>query len=207
MNRVTPFPASQSAWRSTRRSWFFPKILPILTAGAVFLIDLDTPNGIADGFLYVSAVLVCAWAPAANYAIYMALGLMFPMILGFVLSPDSASMEVAAATRCVALVGIWLAAIAVRRKVRERDSTMAALQQQLQDTERAAEQEREALSDWLRQDVGAELTMVDWRLNHLSHHLRRGVALQSEALVLRRAIQRASHSVYGKMIRLREAGH
>jgi hypothetical protein len=205
MNRVAPFPASPRAWRPPRAAWFSPKILPILTAGAVFVIDLNTPNGIADGFLYVSAVLVCVWAPAANYAIYTALGLMFPMILGFILSPDGASMEMAAATRCVALVGIWFAAIAVWRKVRERNSTLAALQQQLRDIERAAEQERESLSDWLRQDVGPELTMVDWRLNHLSHHVRRGVALQSEALMLRRAIQRASHSVHGKMIRLREA--
>jgi Flp pilus assembly CpaF family ATPase len=35
---------------------------------------------------------------------------------------------------------------------------------------------------------------------------RRGVELQSEALILRRAIQRASQSVHGKMIQLREAG-
>jgi hypothetical protein len=33
--------------------------LPILVAGAAFLIDINTPDGVADGFLYVAAVLVC----------------------------------------------------------------------------------------------------------------------------------------------------
>jgi hypothetical protein len=185
-----------------------PSILPILTAAAAFLVDLNTPNGVADGSLYVSAVLVCVWAPAAHYAIYTALGVMLPMILGFILSPDGASIEVAALTRGVALSLIWLVAIAVWRKVRERDSTLATLQRQLEDVERAAEHERMALSDWLSQDVSPELTMVGWRLNHLSHQTtRRRVEVQSEARILRRAIQRASHSVYGKMIRLREAAN
>lgn len=174
-------------------------------AFAAFVIDIKTPNGVMDGFLYISAVLVCVWVPAAHAALYTALGLTLPMILGFVLSPIGASMEVAVVDRFVALGMIWLAAYAVWRKARERDSTLAALQQKLRGVERAAEKERMALSDWLRQDVSLELTMVDWRLNQLSHQIRRGVELQSEALILRRAIQRASQSVYGKMIRLREA--
>ncbi|HEX9382656.1 MAG TPA: hypothetical protein VF908_04600 [Gemmatimonadaceae bacterium] len=53
----------------------------------------------------------------------------------------------------------------------------------------------------LRQDISLELAMVDWRLNHLAHR-RRAVEVKSEALLLRRAIQRANHSVYGKVIRL-----
>ena len=175
-------------------------------AFAAFVIDVKTPNGMMDGLLYISAVLICVWVPAAHAALYTALGLTFPMILGFVLSPMGASMEVAVVNRCVAFGMIWLAAIAVWSNARKRDSTLAALQQQLRGVERAAEEERMALSDWLRQDVSLELTMVDWRLNHLSHQIRRGVELQSEALILRRAIQRASQSVYGKMNRLREAG-
>jgi hypothetical protein len=206
MDRMALFHESPSAWRLPFAAWLSPKFLPILTAAAAFLIDLNTPNGIADGFLYVAAVLVCVWAPAAHYAIYTAFGLMLPMILGFVLSPDGTSAEVAAITRCVALTLIWLVAIAVWRKARERDSTLAAMQQQLRDVERAAEEERMALCDWLCRDLRPELTMMDWRLNHLSHQPRRGSHVQSEALVIRRAIQRASQSVYGKMIRLREAG-
>jgi hypothetical protein len=205
MHNAALFPESNSARRSPVAACWSHRFLPILTAAAAFLIDLNTPNGIADGFLYVAAVLVCVWAPAAHYAIYTALGLMLPMILGFVWSPDGASVEVAAITRCVALTLIWLVAIAVWRKARERDSTLRALQQQLQDVEHAAELERMALSDWLCRDLRPELTMVDWRLNYLSRQRRRGAEVQSEALVLRRAIRRASESVYGKMIRLREA--
>jgi hypothetical protein len=207
MDRVVPFPSTPSALFPPRavklRSTAF---LPLLTALAAFVIDVRTRNGVVDGFLYVSAVLVCVWIPAANAALYTALGLTLPMILGFVLSPSGASLEVAMVNRCAALGMIWLAAIAVWRNARQRDSTLADWQQRLRVVEHAAEEERVALCDWLRQDVSLELTMVDWRLNHLSHQIRRGVELQSEALILRRAIQRASRSVYGKMIRLREAG-
>ena len=179
--------------------------LPLLAAVAAFLIDINTPNGVLDGFLYVSAVLVCVWVPAAGAALYTALGLMLPMILGFALSPIGVSVEVALANRGVAVGTIWLAAIAVWRNARERDSTRAALQE-LRGVARAAQVERLALSDWLHQDVSLELTIVDWRLGHLSRQVCRGVELQSEALLLRRAIQRASHSVNWRMLRLREAG-
>jgi hypothetical protein len=74
----------------------YSKILvPILVAIAAFLIDINTPNGVVDGFLYVSAVLVCAWIPTTNAALDTALGLMLPMILGFALSPDGVTAEVA----------------------------------------------------------------------------------------------------------------
>jgi|SRR5580698_1763799 hypothetical protein len=180
--------------------------LPTLTALAAFLIDVKTPNGMMDGFLYVSAVLVCVWVPDPRTALHTAFGLMLPMCLGFLLSPSGASLEVALANRCVAVGTTWLAAIAVWRNAREKDVTLAALHRELQGLARAAEAERAALSEWLRQEVSLELTMVDWRLNHLAHQVRRGAALQSEALLLRRAIQRASQSIHGKMLRLGEGG-
>ncbi len=207
MDRVISFPSTPSGLFPPRAVWFCPKaFLPPLIAFAAFLVDVKTPNGVVDGSLYVAAVLICVWVPAANAALYTALGLMLPMILGFALSPIGASLEVAVVNRCVASTIIWLAAIAVWRNARERDSTLTALQQQLRGVARAAEEERMTLSDWLRQDVSLELTMVDWRLKYLSHQMRRGVELQSEALILRRAIQRASQSVHGKIFQLREAG-
>ncbi len=101
--------------------------LPILMTCAAFLIDLDTPNGLLDGFLYVAAVLVCVWVPAVHVALYTALGLMLPMILGFALSPNGVALSMAVANRCVAMGTIWLAAIAVWRNAqsaRESESTL-----------------------------------------------------------------------------------
>jgi hypothetical protein len=207
MDKVAPLLSLPSALFPPRTAWIgSTAFLPLLMALVAFAIDVRTPNGVVDGFLYVSAVLVCVWVPAARASLYTALGLTLPMILGFILSPSGASLEMTLVNRWVALGLIWLAAIAVWRNARNRDSTLAALRQRLLLVERAAEEERMALCDWLRQDVSLELTMVDWRLNHLSHQIRRGVKLQSEALILRRAIQRASQSVDGKMTRLREAG-
>ena len=51
------------------RAW-----LPIVVAGVAFLIDLNTPDGVADGFLYVAAVLVCVWVPTTQAALYTASG-------------------------------------------------------------------------------------------------------------------------------------
>ena len=180
--------------------------LPVLVAGAAFLIDINTPDGVADGFLYVAGVLVCVWVPAAQAALYTAFGLMLPMTVGFVLSPTGVALQVAVANRGVAMGTIWLAAVAVWSNARLRESTLTALHQQRQSAERAACAERIALSDWLGQEIGVELTMVDWRLNHLSHRARRAEGLRTEALVLRRAIQRAHQSLHGKAMRLRNAG-
>ena len=96
MDRVVRFPSTATALSAPRVAWFSSKaFLPLLMGFAAFAIDLKTPNGVVDGFLYVLAVLVCVWVPAANAALYTALGLTLPMILGFPLSPVGASMEVA----------------------------------------------------------------------------------------------------------------
>jgi hypothetical protein len=111
---------------------------------------------------------------------------------------------VAVAYRGVAMGTIWLAALAVWSNARARESTLTALHQQQQAAERAAYEERVALSDWLGQEISVELVMVDWRLNHLSRRARRD-ELHSEALVLRRAVQRVHQSLHGKAMRLRAA--
>ena len=207
MNRVASDLSPPTAFFPPCVAWMgSATFLPLLMALVAFVIDVRTPNGMVDGFLYVAAVLVCMWVPVAHASLYTAVGLTLPMSLGFVLSPSGASLGVAVVNRCVALGLIWLAAIAVWRHARNRDATLAGLQQQLRLVEHAAAEERMALCDWLREDVSLELAMVDWRLNYLSQQIRRGVKLQSEALILRRAIQRASQSVYCKMTGLRELG-
>ena len=175
--------------------------LPIVVAGVAFLIDLNTPDGVADGFLYVAAVLVCVWVPTTQTALYTASGLMLPMALGFALSPNGVALEVAIANRGIAMGTIWLAAVVVWSNARGRESNLSALRQQQQSAERAARAERIALSDWLGQQIEVELAMVDWRLSHLSH---RAGGLRTEALVLRRAVQRAHQSLRGKAMLLRE---
>jgi hypothetical protein len=185
----------------------YPKAwLPILVASAAFLIDLNTPDGVADGFLYVAAVLVCVWVPTTQAALYTAFGSMLPMVLGFVSSPSGVALEVAVANRAVAMGTIWLAAVAVWNNARVRESTLSALDQQQQSAKRAVRAERIALSDWLGQEISVELAMVDWRLNHLSHGVRRGERLRTETLVLCRVVQRAHQSLHVKAMRLRDAG-
>jgi hypothetical protein len=64
-------------------------MLPIGIAGVSFLIDLETPDDIADGFFYIFAVVSCAWVPRVKAALYTACGLLLPMILGSCFSPPT----------------------------------------------------------------------------------------------------------------------
>ena len=74
MDRVISFPSTPSGLFPPRAVWFCSKaFLPPLIAFAAFLIDVNTANGLADGFLYVAAVLICVWVPAVNAVLYTAL--------------------------------------------------------------------------------------------------------------------------------------
>lgn len=210
MDRVSLFLPVPTALLLPCAPFSWPKTsLPILLAIAAFVIDINTPNGVLDGLLYVSAVLVCVWVPTANSPLYTALGLMLLMILGFAMSPSGIFVEVAVANRCVAIGLIWLAAFAVWRCVRsmrERDSILSALSKQLRAAELAACMERTALSEWIRTEISPELQILEWRLRCLPHRACRDFDLPSEALILHRAIRRASQCAQDKEARLRYDG-
>ena len=179
------------------------RLLPVLLAICSLVIDINTPHGMLDGLLYVSAVLVCVWLPATNLAFYTALGLMPLMILGFALSPRGVSVETAVANLCVAMVIVWLAAFAVSRAARATREREDELRRQLEAAERAAGEERAALSDWLHNVITPELQILDWRVNYLPMRAPRHADLRGETLILHRVIRRVSQSARAKEARLR----
>jgi hypothetical protein len=202
---------------STIRSNFKPSaagvrqrdLLPIWTAAAAFLIDIKTPNGVIDGFLYVLAVLTCVWVPRVHYAPCMALGLTLPMILGLELSPGDGSIRAAITNRLVGLLAVWLAAFVVWRNARataNRESVINELHRRVTAAERVSRGERIELATWLKREVGRELEIADWQLSHLPRCVRRSSEVRGEAVVLRRVIARAQQSVRGKTIQLHHAG-
>jgi hypothetical protein len=181
--------------------------LPIGAAVIAFLVDVHVPNGMLDGLLYVLAVLACHRVPNANAALYTAWGVMPPMILGLLLSPMGAPIWMAFTNRLMAIVIIWIAAFVVSRSVRAtstNESALVEIQRRLRGAEHFANDERTGLSDWLREEISLELSVIDWRLNRLSRAAGSQFDLKTEALLLRRAIQRTRHSVYGKELRLRD---
>ena len=142
-------------------------MLPVgITAGA-FLIDLETPDDIADGFFYIFAVVSCAWVPRVKAALYTALGSMLPTILGSFFSPPTAQGWAGPANRVLGSILMWLVALVVWRNarfVRDREHAMTQLEQLHGAAERAANAERVELSRWLHEGLAQILAAVGWSL-------------------------------------------
>lgn len=205
MDRISRFPM---AHLPPMREWSFapPAFFPIVLATVAFIFDVITPNGLLDGVLYVSAILVCVWLPSPKSALFTALGLMPLTMLGFALSPSGAATEFAVANRCVGVGIIWLAAIAVRRSVsstQDKQSALRDLEERLRATERTASQERSELSAWIRAEISPELQILEWRLHRLLYCTHQKGDLRAEAMILDRAIRRASKCVRAGEFRLR----
>jgi len=107
-------------------------MLPIGIAGVSFLIDLETPDDIADGFFYIFAVVSCAWVPRVKAALYTAFGLLLPMILGSCFSPPTTQGWAGPVNRVLGSILMWLVALVVwrnARSARERELAMNQLEQ------------------------------------------------------------------------------
>ena len=112
----------------------------------------------------------------------------------------------AVTNRGVAMVIIWVVALVVSRSVHARTTVelaLAEIQQRLRAAEHLVNNERTGLSNWC-EEISLELSVIDWRLSRFSRGAGRHFDLKTEALLLRRAIQRTRHSVYGKELRLRD---
>ncbi len=199
-------------WDAVRRRGIaLPRIiLPIGLAGTAFLIDLKTPGEIADGFFYIAAVLSCVWVPGVNSALYTALGLTLPMILGFFASPpDSASSSLwtVAANRVLGIILTWLVAFVVWRISclnQDRERTLTKLQELHDVEERAANAERAELSRWLHEGLAQELVAVGWGLDRLARQEQGVKEVQEEARELRAAINGALRTVHRRSVELRK---
>ena len=203
MDRISPFPMAHLP-PMRERSFARRASFPIVLATVAYIFDVITPNGLLDGVLYVSVILVCVWLPRPKSALFTALGLMPLTMLGFALSPSGAVTEFA--NRCVGVGIIWLAAIAVRRSVsstQDKQSALRDLEERLRAAERTASQERSELSAWIRAEIAPELQILEWRLHRLLYCTHQKGDLRDEAMILSRAIRRASKCVRAREFRLR----
>jgi membrane protein implicated in regulation of membrane protease activity len=170
--------------------------LVALVALAMFLLDVRTPNGLLDGFLYVFPVLMCCRIPDARAAPLLALALMPALFFGYWVSPMGSPAWIAVTNRVVAAAMIWLLALFVREFVSSRMHRTLDLSQREQQL-----RDRRGISRWLRDDVDLELQVMDWRLNRLQR-CADSPDLRTESLILRRAIARAREAVLSEAARL-----
>ncbi len=181
-------------------------MLPIGISAASFLIDLETPDDIADGFFYIFAVVSCAWVPRVKAALYTALGSMLPIILGSFVSPTAQGWA-GPANRALGAILMWLVALVVWRNARfarDRERAMIQLEQLHGAAERAANAERVELSRWLHEGLAQELAAVGWALDGLARHATDEAKVRSEAAELRLVVDSALRIVHRKAVALRE---
>jgi signal transduction histidine kinase len=188
---------------------FFPPqiILPLGIAAIAFLIDLLTPDDIADGFFYILAVVSCVWVPYANSALYTAFGLMLPMSLGFVVSPLAASPWTGIFNRVLGAMVMWLVAFVVWRNahlMRDRERAMAQLEELHFAAERGVNAERIELSRWLHEGLAQQLVAVGWSLDRIASRTLDEGKVQAEASELRTTINDALRTVHRKAVELRK---
>jgi signal transduction histidine kinase len=184
-----------------------PKIiLPLGIAITAFLIDLKTPDDIADGFFYILAVVSCVWVPYANSALYTAFGLMLPMTLGFFVSPLASPPWTGIFNRGLGAVVVWMVALVVWRNahlIRDRDRALTQLKQLHRAAESGAIAERIELSRWLHEGLAQQLVAVGWSLDRIASYALDERKIQAEAGELRTTINDALHTVHRKAVELR----
>lgn len=91
---------------STQRFWF---TLGMLLTG-IFLIDLLTPLGVADGVLYIAAVLFSLGQRNSRLVLRVASGCSVLTVVGYGISPDGGEWWIAIWNRVFALFAIWTTA-------------------------------------------------------------------------------------------------
>lgn len=181
-------------------------LTPVALSGVAFAVDVATPHGVIDGFLYVLAVLTCVWVPNVAAAPYTAFGLMPTMVLGYVLSPMGVPVPVAIVNMLVGAVTVWIAAVIVRQRARssqEREELLVQIRNLQRKSVNDADAERAEVSRWLHEGIGQELAAIGWGLDSIVRRAADDQQMRAEARQLRIAVDAAQRTIHGRAAYLR----
>lgn len=181
-------------------------VLPVGLGITAFLIDVNTPHGVADGFLYMLSVLSCFWLPRASAALYAAAGLMAPMAIGLLVSPSGAPIWLELANRLLGAATVWLSAFVVWRNAlmtAERAQLLSRIRELSATADRAAYNARLELARWLHEGIGQDVAAVGWGLDQIGNHARDEAFVRTLATDLRAIINDAQRAVRSRAAYLR----
>lgn len=125
--------------RRTRQTLILALVVT-LSAG-VFLLDMSTPRGLANGVLYAVVVLIALAAPDPRVPVALAVATTVLTVLGYVLTPDLPGVPnwLGLSNRALSMVIIWVPVLFFwqRRKAEEMlRRTNEALEQRVQERTR-----------------------------------------------------------------------
>ena len=102
-----------------------------LLAGAILLIDLAIPLGVAGGVPYVAVVLLSLWSTRKRFTVTVAVVTSILTVAGFFFSPSGGEMWQVLFNRGLALFAIWVtASLTLLRKVAQAKREQAVRQRQ-----------------------------------------------------------------------------
>jgi two-component system, LuxR family, sensor kinase FixL len=108
------------------------KVIALVCLVAIFLMDTQTPLGIADAMCYIAVVLLTIWIPGRATFVFGVAGILLTVI-GFALSPSGEAFEIALTNRILAVLGIFTAIVVVQKfknaqqKILSQKDTMDSL--------------------------------------------------------------------------------
>jgi signal transduction histidine kinase len=107
-----------------------PRFLVLLIglSGALFVLDLRLPLGIANGVLYAAVVLLSSASQHRRFPLYVAAGCTVLLVVGAILSPllPGVPLWMAATNRLLSLVIIWMPALVLLERRRGEDALRKA---------------------------------------------------------------------------------
>jgi light-regulated signal transduction histidine kinase (bacteriophytochrome) len=120
-----------------------PMTISILLTLGIFMVDVFTARGYAEGMLYVAPVMVSLWLPQQRATLITAGLCSILLFIGFFISPQGADLSIALANRAMAFVVIGATAYLCiqRRQVKQE------LQQARDEMEQQVERRTAQLSE------------------------------------------------------------
>jgi two-component system, LuxR family, sensor kinase FixL len=101
-------------------------------SASIFVIDLFTPLGIADGVLYTIVIMLSIWIGGERTTLFAAVATSLLTLLGMSFSPPGEDLEIYITNRVFALISIWASTYVIIRfkqadlaATRNRDSLRA----------------------------------------------------------------------------------
>lgn len=102
-----------------------------LLIGAVFILDLAIPLGIAVGVLYIFAVLVSLWVPNNRATLIVATVASAVIITAFFVKPPVDEMWKVIFNRAISLIAVWITALlGLERKKTEQQKNAVLLERE-----------------------------------------------------------------------------
>ncbi|MBI4383458.1 MAG: PAS domain S-box protein [Nitrospinae bacterium] len=141
--------------------------LGVLLFWAVFLLDLSSPLGIADGMLYIAPVAVSLWIPGKRYLFVSAGAASGLIVLGYFLSPPGGEFWVVCVNRVMSIIVVWTMAMTclLQKRTQEVLARKSVYVNLLQDVAIAANEAR-MLPEAIQISLDKVCEATGWPVGH-----------------------------------------